>query len=145
MGGSDRGLVLGFLMVLGISMIPVAVFWSLLHARDIREWLARAARRLRLVRDPAPEPVGPPIERLAGDIRRLARTIRESDRYTSQVRRRGLMMAYDDLLAAACRELEVPQRLREAPEGLDREAERLRVESCLEAAGLYIQRTRDDA
>ncbi len=45
--------------------------------------------------------------------------------------------AYDDRLSMICRELEIPEQLRDL-EGLDLEIERLRVESRLEAAGLHL-------
>ena len=52
------------------------------------------------------------------------------------VRRNATLAAYDDALVQACLALGLPDTLTGLPPGTDREAERLRVESLLEAAGL---------
>jgi hypothetical protein len=55
---------------------------------------------------------------------------------TSLVRRNATLAAYDNALAQACLALGLPDTLTDLPPGTDREAERLRVEALLEAAGL---------
>ena len=51
-------------------------------------------------------------------------------------RQRGIVAAYDNVLTDTARTLSVPTNLTELPEGIDREAERLRLEHALEVAGL---------
>lgn len=83
-------------------------------------------------------PVGPPIERIASDARRLRGELRATAPGTPMARRLGLRKAYDDLLADACCALGVPDTLTVLPPGTDRDAERLLVEHRLEAAGLRL-------
>ncbi|HWB38333.1 MAG TPA: hypothetical protein VHA75_20135 [Rugosimonospora sp.] len=79
-------------------------------------------------------PVGPPIERLAADLRRLAGQ-RTGLATRSPVWFSAVQRAYDDRLALACRELEIAQHLGELA-GLDLDIERVRVEGMLQQAGL---------
>ena len=51
-------------------------------------------------------------------------------------RQRGIVAAYDNVLRDTARTLSVPTNLTELHEGIDREAERLRLEHALEVAGL---------
>jgi hypothetical protein len=114
--------------------------------RDARHLLrAAGVRRRRLWRrheqvDPtvaviAPVgPVGPPIERLAADLRRLAGQ-RLGLATRSPVWFAAVQRAYDDRLAIACRELEIPQHLSELT-GVDQDIERVRIEGMLNEAGL---------
>ncbi|MBA8793466.1 hypothetical protein FHX74_001071 [Friedmanniella endophytica] len=81
---------------------------------------------------------GVPIERLAADLRRLRRLLgQEVER--SAVQQFGARMAYDQVLIQACGMLGVEQRLAEAPDGIDREVERIRVEGELENVGLVLE------
>jgi hypothetical protein len=66
------------------------------------------------------------------------RTLLEFEPGTPALRRYAARQAYDDLLRQACHALEVPERLDEFPEGMDKEIERLRVEEELRRAGLRI-------
>lgn len=78
--------------------------WRLLHPAVDRA-LARLARRR-----PA-RPVGPPIEQIAADVRRLRAELVALDRQSrpgKALRVRAVRMAYDDALHAACVALEVP-------------------------------------
>ncbi len=84
-------------------------------------------------------PVGPPIERLAADLRRLAGQ-RTGVAARSPVWFSAVQRAYDDRLTVACRELEIPQHLAEL-EGVDLDIERVRVEGMLQAAGLTVRDT----
>ena len=136
-------LAVGLLQLLVAALIPVAVIWTLMHAGRLCERAASAARRLRPRR---PEAAGPPVERLAADLRRLSAACRELPRGTSHARYRGMLAAYDDVLCSACRALDIEQSLGSLPPGLDRDLERLRVEGALESAGLLfrIPRKRQD-
>ncbi len=95
-------------------------------------WLVPRVRRVR----PATVPAGPPIEQIAADLRRLG-----GQRFTlatrSPVWYAAVQHAYDDRLSLACRELRIPEYLRELT-GVDLEIERVRVEGMLQAAGLGL-------
>jgi len=54
-------------------------------------------------------------------------------------KQRGIVAAYDEVLVETARALGVPTTLAEVPDGLDHEAERLRLEVALERAGLSWQ------
>ena len=81
-------------------------------------------------------PVGPPIEQLAADLRRLDRQ-RIGLAAHSPLWFNAVSTAYDNRLAVACRELEICEHLYELT-GVDLEVERLRVEGMLLAAGLRL-------
>jgi hypothetical protein len=113
-----------------------------LHVR-----LAEAAGRgwRRLWPRPA-EPGGQPIEDIAASLRRLQQWL---DTYSDPRPIPGkatkviaATSAYDRVLVDACRALEVPQGL-DGTDGLDREAERLRMQSALVDAGLVLRRRRE--
>ncbi len=130
----------------GLALVaPTLVFGTILYAGRIAEGAVAVARRLRLLPDPAPRPVDPPIERVAASLRRLGREVAALPPGTPQLRRRALQLAYDDLLATACRALSIRHELCDLPPGMDREVERLRVEACLERAGLQIRDRRGRA
>jgi len=93
---------------------------------------------VRGLRRPAPSPEHPPIQELAADLRRVHRLLAQFSPGTPMARRVGTRQAYDALLADACDAVEIPHRLGEIPEGMDREIERLRVEESLRTAGLSI-------
>jgi hypothetical protein len=99
--------------------------------------LARAlGRRLGLLAPPPPRPAGPPIERIAADLQRIGSSIRDVAPGTPVARRRGWLAAYDDMLVAACRALELDQTLEQRRPGVGRDLERERVERMLVRAGL---------
>ncbi|MFI7121667.1 hypothetical protein [Amycolatopsis sp. NPDC049868] len=113
-----------------VAVAPSALFWCALKVpAGVRWW--RGRRRPEL-------PAGPPIEKLAADLRRVHRLLAELPSGASAVRRYGTRQAYDALLVEACREVEVDHRLAELPEGFDREIERLRVEESLAEHGLSV-------
>jgi hypothetical protein len=124
---------------------PILLFGLILHAGRIAEGAVSLARRLHILPDPAPRPVDPPIERVAASLRRLDREVLALPPGTPQARRRALQLAHDDLLVTACRALAIRHELDELPPGWDREVERLRVETCLEQAGLLIRDRRGRA
>jgi hypothetical protein len=95
--------------------------------------------RLRRPRRPAEEPVHRPLERVAADLRRLAAQLAFVPAGVPVARRRGLQAAYDDVLGEAAELLEVPHTMTLAPLGSARDAERMRVQAALAAAGLDLR------
>ncbi|WP_426508351.1 hypothetical protein ACPPVO_58000 [Dactylosporangium sp. McL0621] len=83
--------------------------------------------------------VGPPIEQVAGDLRRLNR-LRESVATRSRVWFVAVQEAYDEGLHTACAQLGIEEHLDEVS-GIDLELERLRVEGELQRAGLVLRNT----
>ena len=79
---------------------------------------------------------GPPIERVAADLRRLCRQRREIAN-RSPVWFSAVQRAYDDRLRLACRELRVEEHITELT-GVDQEIERVRVEGALQSAGMAV-------
>jgi hypothetical protein len=129
--GPSGGLVVLALVTL---LLGVAV-GGVLYQREIGALLRRLVRRV----SPPPElPPGPPIERVARDVRRLRAALLATTPGTPMARRIGVTRAYDDVLADACRALDVPDSLTGLPPGIERDAERLRVEHQLRAAGLHF-------
>ncbi|MFC3448946.1 hypothetical protein [Amycolatopsis speibonae] len=113
-----------------VAVAPSAFFWCALKVPVV-------LRRWRVRREPE-VPAGPPIEKLAADLRRVHRLLAELPSGASAVRRYGTRQAYDALLVQACREVEVEHRLGELPEGFDRGIERLRVEESLAERGFSV-------
>ncbi len=113
-----------------VAVAPSVIFWCALKAPAALRWWRRR-------REPV-TPAGPPIEKLAADIRRVHRLLAELPSGASAVRRVGTRQAYDTLLSQACREVEVSHRLDTLPEGFDREIERLRVAESLRERGLSV-------
>lgn len=106
----------------------------------VRRWwhMSWAGRALHTVAaPPPPEPAGPPIEQLAGDLRRLNR-LRMGVATRSQVWFNAVQRAYDEALRVACVQLGIDQYLDEVS-GVDLEVERLRVEGELQRAGLALR------
>ena len=90
---------------------------------------------------PTPAPVAldlPSIEQIAYDLRRLDQQRRGGPTQQSEKWRAAVLRAYDQRLCLACRCLGLAEHL-EPLEGMDRELERLRVESELQAAGLALR------
>jgi hypothetical protein len=135
----DGTVLFGFLKVIGISLVPVAVFGAALHAREFVELGVELGRRLGVVPPAVPPPTGPPLEKLAADLRRLRPEVRSPRPGIAMARQRGIVAAYDNVLVDTATALGVPTTLPVLPEGIDREAERLRLEHALERAGLSWQ------
>lgn len=125
----------GVLTVVATTAALVLVLWLLLYG-------GVTVRFVRRHRTSPAAPAGPPIEALAADLARLRAATRRLSPGTSQVRRVATLAAYDDVLADACRALDLPDTLGPLAPGPDREAERMRVESLLEAAGLRFTSSR---
>jgi hypothetical protein len=115
-----------------VVVFPVAVFWAAIAVPRLVNGIVQRFRA------PQSRPHGPPIEQLAADLRRVHYEASHLAPGTPIVRWRATWQAYDTLLAQACAAVEVPHRLDEAPEGFEREWERLRVEEALRAAGLTV-------
>jgi hypothetical protein len=130
---SPRG---GLLAVALVTLLVGAVVGAVLYQHELAALFRRLAHRVR----PPPEPPGGlPIERIARDARRLRAQMTSSGRGTSMARRTGTWQAYDELLAEACRALDIPDTLTGMPPGTEREAERLLVEHRLMEAGLQLR------
>lgn len=105
--------------------------------------LARAVtRRCRHWRAPEPAPLGPPIEQIAANLRRLQSWLDIYDRSAplpgKATKVAAAQLAYDCVLADACRALDVPESLADT-RGFEHEAERLRVQVALVDAGLVLK------
>ena len=113
---------------LALALTPAAFFLALARLLD---WWARGGRLVRA----KPAAAGPPIERLARDLRRLERDysrIERSDLPRRAVRLQGVSLAYDDTLCAACRALEIPWSGRPPLDAF----QRLEIEATLAQRGL---------
>jgi hypothetical protein len=99
------------------------------------------SRQWHRLRPPRPTPAGLPIEDIAASLRRLQRWL---DAYADSQPMPGkatkvtaAAMAYDRVLVDACHALDVPEAL-DGTEGIDREAERLRMQAALTDAGFVL-------
>lgn len=113
--------------------VRVAVIGAVLSTPAWLPQLVRATERMRLRHSSTP--AGPPIERLAADLRRLRPLVDDPSR--SRTQREGARLAYEEVLGDACRALGIDHRLG-AGRGLAAEVEVLRVEAALADAGLRI-------
>ncbi|WP_239133998.1 hypothetical protein [Rugosimonospora africana] len=82
------------------------------------------------------DPVGPPIEQIAADLRRLGQQ-RIGVATRSTVWFAAVQRAYDQRLGLACHELEIVEHLDELT-GIDLDIERVRIEGELQNAGLTL-------
>jgi hypothetical protein len=135
----DGAVLLGFFKVIGISLVPVAVMAALLHGRSLTERCVAVGRRCHLLPRAEAPPPGPPLEKLAADLRRLRPEVRRPRPGVTMARHRGVVAAYDGVLIQTARTLAVATTLADLPDGIDHEAERLRLEHALEQAGLSWQ------
>ena len=119
-------------LYVAVSVAPPALFWLAAKTPALAAALARRRRG-------PPLPDGPPIERLAADLRRVHRSLVGLAPGAPMLRRRATRQAYDALLAQACHALGEPHWLDTMPEeGVEREVERLRIEESLRRCGLRI-------
>jgi hypothetical protein len=89
---------------------------------------------------PVPLPIGgdgPSFEQIAYDLRRLGLQRRSGLCLESVKWQAAVLRAYDQRLSLACRCLGLPEHLEQLVH-MDRDLERLRVESQLQAAGLVL-------
>jgi hypothetical protein len=124
--------------------VVVATLWLLWVWADWSRYRRRALRVLRALHlaQPAPPiPSGAPIERIAADARRIRAEIQRAPKGIPIAKLRGWYEAYDDVLVAGCRALDLEQRLTELPAGPEHDLERERVERLLERTGLLLRRS----
>ncbi len=126
----DRPVLVGLLLYMMIAVAPTLVFWVALRLLPAAV-SALAERRRR--RHP---PIGPSLEKVVADLRRLRREVRGRPQLT-QVRRVALLAAYDDLLLEVCSLVDVDAPLAAAV-GSDRAFARLLTEAALEDAGIAL-------
>ena len=131
-------MVAGIIAVAACTVALAVVLAAVFYGEAIRAGLVRGGRRLRLLPPEPPRPLGPPIDRLARDLRRLRRASLTHPAGQSHVRRDATLAAYDDALVQACLALGIADSLSDLPPGTERDAERLRVEWLLEGAGLDL-------
>jgi hypothetical protein len=138
--------------LLALACLPCAIALFITSADEMVELGARAVRRgfrrgrrllarhrgFRWLEPPSkPVAVGPPIEQIAADLRRLGRH-RVGIATRSPVWHTAVQRAYDDRLRLACRSLEIEEHLEDL-DGVDLEIERVRVEGHLLAAGIVLR------
>ena len=123
---------------MGVILVVLAGLWVLADLGVYRDRALRVARALRLSQPLPTHPAGPPIEQIAADIRRIRAQIKQAPSGLPVARMRGWMEAYDDLLVAACQALDLENRLRAVPAGVERDLERERIERLLMRAGLRL-------
>lgn len=116
-----------------VAVIAALIAWT---GPGLR-WVRTLLQRRRAARDPAPG--RRPLQVVAADVRRLARSLALVPAGAPMARRRALTAAYDDVLIEAALQLEVAHQLRTTSEGPARDLERLRLVAALEAAGLAVQ------
>jgi len=122
-----------------LASLPCLIAWLIVGLDEMAYRAARLRRATRRRRTPKGEdPLGPPIEQIAADLRRLAGTLASSASSWSALRYEATQHAYDQLLRAACRALVIEEHIDELS-GVDREIERVRVEGELQAAGLVVR------
>ena len=123
---------MNLLLYTALAFLPGAIF--AVAAKALERW-SRGERRSRGVTGIGSQHVGPPIERLVADLRRLGRDysrIAESDLPRRALRLQSVTLAYDDTLCACCTALEIPAPGRPplAP------VQRLEIEATLAQRGL---------
>jgi hypothetical protein len=84
----------------------------------------------------------PPVEQIAAELRRLNHQRHHGLSTESEKWSAAVATAYDVWLLAACRRLNITEHLTTLV-GIDRDLERLRVESQLETAGLVLRSASD--
>jgi hypothetical protein len=147
MGASATLVAVGVVKLVAAAFFPVALLYLSLNSGKVGRAVLQVLRWCRLVPKPKPAPPPPrvPLENIAADLCRLSTAMRDVPPEASRARKRGLLLAYDDVLGKAALALDVPQVLAELPLGMDRDLERIRVESELRGAGLrFGPRKRQD-
>jgi len=130
-----------YLAMIAVVLLPTAVGYGVIGSARVLRW-AGEWRRSRIV-TPEPEP----IERLAGNLRRLRAELEAMETRSGipnkHVRVDALRGAYLDALGTACRRLEVSPPAVEGPPVSPRanQAEIYRVEAALRQRGLDVRET----
>ncbi len=140
MGASATSVAAGVIKIAAAALLPVALLYVMMHFEQVSRVVLRVLRWCHLV--PKPKPLRPPprvpLEKITTDLCRLSTAMRDVPPEASRARKRGLLLAYDDALAKAALALDVPESLDDLPLGMDRDLERMRVESTLRDAGLQF-------
>jgi len=147
MGASATSVTAGVIKLAAAALLPVALLYLMMNFGQVRRVVLRVLRWCHLSPKPKPLPPPPrvPLEKIIADLCRLTTAMRDVPPEASRARKCGLLLAYDDVLARAALALDVPEALAELPLGLDRDLERMRVESTLRDAGLrFGPRKRQD-
>jgi len=132
--GVTEGLIrLGATIAAGAGIIGLV-----LYAREVGATAVAVGRRVHAIPPAPPRPIGMPLERIARDVRRIRREVRQPLDGVPLAKRRGLLAAYDDALLDACRAVEVDTTLGDLTDPVERESERLRLEYLLERAGVDL-------
>jgi hypothetical protein len=140
MGASATSVTAGVIKLAAAALLPVALLYLIVHFGKVTRTTLRVLRWCRLVPKPKPGPPPPrvPLEKITADLCRLTTALRDVPPEASRARKHGLLLAYDDVLGKAALALDVPAALDELPLGMDRDLERIRVESDLRDAGLLF-------
>lgn len=130
-----------YLALIAVVLLPTAIGYGVIGSVRALRW-AGEWRRSRI---PVPEPE--PIERLAGNLRRLRAELESMETRSGipnkHVRVEALRGAYLDALGTACRRLEVspPAAGGSTVGSRARQAEIYRVEAALRQRGLDVRET----
>ena len=135
----DGNIVVGLLWVAAISLTPLLAVYLLVRVNLLYELCVRLGRRAYLFHTPPELPVGPPLEQLVSDLRRLRPEARSRKPDVSNARQKKILADYDATLVATARALEVPTTLTQLRDGWERDAERFRLEHALTLTGLDWQ------
>lgn len=126
--------MLNAIRIVALLAVPGALVYGVAHLPTAARWLGQAVER---VHPPKATPQGPPIERLAADLRRISANL---DALVAAgpipgriLRVRSTTAAYDETLLLACRALEVEPAGVRIPMSSE---QRLRTEAALANAGL---------
>lgn len=140
MGAPATTVTVGVIKLAAAALLPVALLYVALNFATVSRAVLRVLRWCRLAPKPKPVPPPPrmPLEKITADLCRLATAMRDVPPEASRARKRGLLLAYDDVLAKAALALDVSQAMAELPLGMDRDLERMRVETDLRDAGLQF-------
>ncbi|HKE66823.1 MAG TPA: hypothetical protein VKB59_19530 [Micromonosporaceae bacterium] len=118
-----------------LTAVPLIVL-AIIYADTMLETLARRRRRARKTRELVlPVPVGPPLEKIATDLRRIGAARRKA--MLGSLGYTILTTQFDKQLANGCRALGIEHRLDELT-GFDLDVERERVASALSSSGLLM-------
>jgi hypothetical protein len=127
----DRSALLGLFLYLLVAVAPTVVFWLVLRL------LPAAAARLDRRRERQRTDIGPSLQDVVANLRRLRREVRSGPAPT-HTRRVALLAAYDDTLLDACRVAGVPDPPLAGADPADRPFARLLTEAALEEAGIVL-------
>ena len=120
-----------------ITVVGALAVGLVLHHQRVRSWTRRRLDRA----FPRPELThARPFEQLARDLLRVRADLLAIPPGTPMARRRGIIEAYDELLAEACHELGLDDSLGDFTRvPLERrQRERTQVEQALDRAGLQV-------